>query len=262
MWLLTNKYYIIRTGDFATDANKKLIYIFLSCLLCLHNSITYKNIEYFAVMIGSSIIWTAIELFLNLQKVRIIKPMKITWNNQTKILNKYTGICLQGIQEGGVVTIIGLYFGDRFYSGFYQFFYHLLITYMVLNMIIKKSNTKALSTRQINTPGSICLMSSATIFNTWMMINNPSHFYRELNMFVSMIYISSIWTVISYYKDFRKVEIYIHNNNEYIRKSDNLMDVFFILGYDVIFEIGIAYLTFYNMFIIPYTNMTEPKLYI
>ena len=93
-------------------------------------------------MIGSSIIWTAIELFLNVQKIRTIKPMKIMWNNQSKNLNKYAGICLQGMQEGGVVTIIGLYFGDRFYSGFYQCFYHLLITYMVVNMIRKKSNTK------------------------------------------------------------------------------------------------------------------------
>ena len=147
-------------------------------------------------MLGSSIIWTIIELFLNEQKVRIIKPMKITWNKQTTILNKYVGISLQGIQEGGVVTIIGLYFGDRFYSKFYQCFYQLLIFYMVANMLKKKSNTKTLSKRQINTPASLFLMSSATIFNTWIIINNPSHFYRELNMFVSMVYISSIWTII------------------------------------------------------------------
>lgn len=260
MNLLTDKYYIIRTGDFATDANKKIIYILLSCLLCLHDSITNKNMEFFAVMLGSSIIWTIIELFLNEQKIRIIKPMKITWNKQTTFLNKYVGICLQGIQEGGVVTIIGLYFGDRFYSKFYQCFYHMLIFYMVVNILKKKSNIKTLSKRQINTPGSICLMSSATIFNTWVILNNPSHFYRELNMFISMVYISSIWTIISYYKEFRKVEVYLYNNNKYTSKQDNLIDAFFILGYDVVFEIGIAYITFYNMFIIPYNNFIETKL--
>lgn len=260
MNLLTNKYYIIRTGDFATDANKKIIYILLSCLLCLHDSIINKNMEFFAVMLGSSIIWTIIELFLNEQKIRIIKPMKITWNKQTTILNKYVGICLQGIQEGGVVTIIGLYFGDRFYSKFYQCFYHMLIFYMVVNILKKKSNIKTLSKRQINTPGSLCLMSSATIFNTWVILNNPSHFYRELNMFVSMVYISSIWTIISYYKEFRKVEVYLYNNNKYTSKQVNLIDAFFILGYDVVFEIGIAYITFYNMFIIPYNNFIETKL--
>ena len=254
MDVITNKYYIIRTGDFATDANKKIIYILLSFFLCLHDSIIRKNTEYFAVMLGSSIIWTIIELFLNEQKVRIIKPMKITWNKQTTILNKYVGISLQGIQEGGVVTIIGLYFGDRFYSKFYQCFYQLLIFYMVANMLKKKSNTKTLSKRQINTPASLFLMSSATIFNTWIIINNPSHFYRELNMFISMVYISGIWTIISYYKEFRKVEVFLYNNNNYTRKPDNLIDAFLILGYDVVFEIGIAYITFYNMFIIPFNN--------
>ncbi len=255
MNLISDKYYIIRTGDFATDANKKLIYILLSFILCLHDCIANKNTEYFAVMIGSSIIWTLIEIFLNQQKVRIIKPMRLTWNKQTKILNKYVGITLQGIQEGGVVTIIGLYFGDRFYSGFYQLIYHLLILYMAANMIKKKSNTKTLSKRQINTLGSLFLMSSATIFNIWVILNNPSHFYRELSMFLSMIYISGIWSIISYYKDFRKVEVLLYDNNNYIRKSDSLLDAFLILGYDVIFEIGIAYITFYNMFIVPYNYL-------
>jgi hypothetical protein len=259
MNLITDKYYIIRTGDFATNANKKITYISLSCLLCLHDSIINQNIEFFAVMIGSSIIWTLIELFLNEQKIRIIKPMKITWNNQTTVLNKYVGISLQGVQEGGVVTIIGLYFGDRFYSLFYQCFYHVLICYMVINILNKKSNTKILSKRQINTPGSLCLMSSAVIFNTWILVNNPSHFYREINMFISMVYICSIWTVISYYKEFRKVEVHLYNNNKYTSKPDNLIDAFLILGYDVVFEIGIAYITFYNMFIIPFNNLIETK---
>ena len=259
MNLIQDKYFIIRTGDFATDANKKIIYILLSFFLCLHNSIINKNMEYFFVMIGSSIVWTIIELFLNYQQIRIIKPMKVTWNNQSRNLNKYVGIILQGIQEGGAVTIIGLYFGDRFYIGFYQCFYHLLIFYMVVNMFKKQSNTKTLSKRQINTPGSLCLMGSATIFNTLVLLNNPSHFYRELNMFMSMVYISSIWTIISYYKEFRKVQVHLCNDNKYICRSDNLLDAFLILGYDVVFEIGIAYITFYNIFIIPYNHIIESK---
>ena len=35
--LLYNKYYIIRTGDFATNANKKIIYITLGLGLCFHD---------------------------------------------------------------------------------------------------------------------------------------------------------------------------------------------------------------------------------
>ena len=129
---------------------------------------------------------------------------------------------------------------------------------MVANIIKKKSNTKTLSKRQINTSASLCLMSSATFFNVLIIVNNPSHFYRELNMFLSMVYISGIWTIVSYYKKFRKVEVCLYNNDIY--RQDNSMDAFLILGYDVIFEIGIAYITFYNMFIIPYNNYIETKL--
>jgi hypothetical protein len=256
MNILQDKYFIVRTGDFATNANKKIAYFLLACLLCIHDCITNKNREYLEVMVGSSIIWTFVELFLNETKVRIIKPMKIIWNKQEVIVNKYIGILFQGIQEGGVVTIIGLYFGDRFYSWFYQLLYHGIIFYMMANMLNKKSDPTVLSRRQINTPVSLCLMSSATIFNVTILLYNPNHFYRTLNMFIAMVYLCSIWTVISYCKGFRKVEVYLYNNN-YTRKQNNLIDAFLILGYDVVFEIGIAYITFYNMFVIPYNQVIK-----
>ena len=249
MDVMYNKYYIIRKGDFATNANKKIIYIFLGLGLCIHDYYVNNKNEYFRLMVGSSILWTCIELFLNEQQIRIIKPMKLYYQEKSYNLNKYVGITLQGIQEGGVVTIIGLYFGDRFYSIFYQFLYHLLIGYMVSNMVSKESNTKVLSKRQINTWLSLLIMSSATLWNGVILYYRPQHITRVFNMFLSMIYISGIWTYISYYKGFRQVEVCINENNYYYTKGENWVDAFFILGYDVIFEIGIAYITFYNLFI-------------
>ena len=65
-----------------------------------------------------------------------------------------------------------------------------------------------------------------------------------------MIYISSIWTIIAYYKGFRKVEVHEKEGDHYNVIQNNMLHAFFILGYDVLFEIGIAYLTFYNWFIL------------
>lgn len=247
--VLYNKYYIIRTGDFATNANKKIIYIFLGLGLCFHDYNVNNNNEYFQLMLGSSILWTCIELFLNEQQIRIIKPMKLYYREKSFVLNKYIGISLQGIQEGGVVTIIGLYFGDRFYTLYYQVLYHILIGYMVSNMVSKESNTKILSKRQINTFSSLLIMTSSTLWNGIIIYYRPHHIMRVFKMFLSMIYISSIWTYISYYKGFRQVEVHIKENNHYYIKGKNWIDPFFILGYDVIFEIGIAYITFFNLFI-------------
>ena len=78
---------------------------------------------------------------------------------------------------------------------------------------------------------------------------------RQMMMFLLMIYISTIWTFFAWLNGFRTVEIYIKNNNsridnqQYNKKSINIFDEFLILGYDVVFEIGIAYMLFYNLFI-------------
>ena len=68
MNIISNKYYITRTGEFATDANKKIAYTILGLSLCYHDYIQRNTIEYMSVFIGSSIFWTFIELFLNINQ--------------------------------------------------------------------------------------------------------------------------------------------------------------------------------------------------
>jgi len=250
MKIIDNKYYIIRTGDFATNANKKIIYSLLGLGLCALDYMENGTLEYSKLMIGSSILWTFVEYVLNNQQIRVIKPMSIVFNGNTYIVNKYIGICLQGIQEGGAVSIIGLYFGDRFFSFYYQICYHILILYMVTNMMTKKSNLKVLSKRQVNTPGSLFFMTTISLWNVMVVYYHPNHMYREFNMFLSMTYISGIWSIVSYYKQFRQVEVHIKQNDLYHTKNTTWKDGLFILGYDVFFEIGIAYITFYNLFVV------------
>ena len=89
-------------------------------------------------------------------------------------------------------------------------------------------------------------------------INNPTHLKRQFTMFLPMIYISSIWTLMAYYKNFRNVEVEVRNKDgEYVVKPHCKYDAFFILGYDVIFEIGVAYLTFYRL---PHDHLPSPPL--
>ena len=117
----------------------------------------------------------------------------------------------------------------------------------VSSLVVQTTNA---SKRQINTSASIGIMSYITIYNAITLYNNPEHFMRQANMFLAMIYVCSLWTIIAYYKNFRKVEIEImREDGEYVSKPPTFIDTFLILGYDVIFEIGIAYITFYNWFI-------------
>jgi hypothetical protein len=247
--IINNKYYIIRTGDFATNGNKKLLYSLFGALLCLDDYYTNNSCDCFSIMIGSSISWAIIELLLHISNTRKIKPMFISYSDQQIEIPKYAGVCLQGIQEGGVVSTFGLYFGDRLFMANSSILYHLFLVYMVINMSKKQTNDKILSRRQINTKGSLLLMGSATVYNGISLYNHPEHITRELMMCASMCYMSTIWTVVSYYKGFRKVEFQEYKNSQYIIHSNRIWDAFFILGYDVVFEICIAYLTFYNWFV-------------
>ena len=255
MLLLDNKYYIIRHGDFATCANSKILYGLLSLLLCLEEYITTCSTNCTQILIGSTIVWYAIELYLHLSSTRIIKPMYIGITGHKWQLNNYAGIMLQGFQEGGFITTVGMYFGDRLFILKYMIMFHILIIGIIIHIAFNNNNNnntvKRASMRQINTTSSLSLISTVTIYNGITLYNNPSHVFRQLAMFFIMVYISSVWTIMAWYNNNRTVEIYVKNDyndyNEYDKKTVTNFDSFCVLTYDVIFEIGIAYMFFYNL---------------
>lgn len=252
MHLLGDKYYIVRIGDFASDGNKKILYSLFSFGLCLTDYLYNDSGDCFYIMIGSTLIWTIIEFFLYVTNTRKMKSMYITrFNGKKRKIPKSLALLLQGSQEGGVVTTIGLFFGDRLYQLKYFLLFHVFILYIVINMTMKQTyDGKIGSKRQINTNSSLLIMGTITLYNVKTIMDNPSHYQRQCNMFLTMMYISSIWTIIAYYKGFRKVEVHEKDGNHYNVIQNNMLHAFFILGYDVLFEIGIAYLTFYNWFIL------------
>ena len=304
MSIVHDKYYIIRKGDFATNGNTKILYSFFSILICLDDYIFWNSTDCTYLLIGSTIIWSFIELFLHLSNTRIIKPMYITLFGKKQEIPEYLGIILQGFQEGGLITTIGLYFGDRLFDYRYFLFLHVFILFIINNIFIKKNKVKA-SKRQVNTYSSMGFICFVTLYNIKSLYQHPEHLYRQLMMFSSMIYICSYWTFFTWYKGFRTIEIYVKNpmyniimnnkdsennnnknnkiDNEHYNDNDNGndndndndnvndndndndnniklkeynskhvsgFDIFIVLAYDVFFEIGVAYLFFYNLFII------------
>lgn len=247
--LFNNKYYIIRVGDFATNGNRKILYFLFSLFLCWEEYISFKSLDCLKLLFGSSIIWSFIEFLLHTTNTRIIKPMYIGFGKNKRKINNYLGICLQGLQEGGFITTFGLYFADRLFHIKYFILLHLFIIFIILNIFFRKNEDK-LSKRQINTNNSIFLMLSCTLYNLKMIYQYPQHNIRQFKMFFIMIYVSSIWTFFVWLNGFRKVEILIKNQNNYINKKITHFDSFCILTYDIVFEIAIAYLTFYNLFLI------------
>jgi len=172
-----------------------------------------------------------------------------SYNHRYKLPN-YFGLFLQGFQEGGCITTIGLYFGDRIFDFNSLIFLHILIIFIVCNVYFKHRVNNCTSKRLVNSFGSLSLMSLITLYNFKTFYLYPIHSFRQLKMLFIMIYVSSFWTLIVWYKGFRTIEVYIQDKQNYeiiIRK--NGLNTFYILSYDVIFEIGMAYLFFYNILI-------------
>tara|TARA_B110000438_G_C15735482_1_gene616137 strand:+ start:204 stop:986 length:783 start_codon:yes stop_codon:yes gene_type:complete len=260
MSLIQNKYYIVRVGDFATNGNTKLLYGLFSIVLCIDDYISRNSTDCGTILIGSTVIWTFVEFFLHYSKTRIIKPMYITLWNEKIQLSQNTGIIIQGLQEGGLVTTLGLYFGDRLFDMYYMIGLHMFILVAIGNICIKKNIIKS-SKRQVNTNMSLSFIGGITIYNIKSLYQYPEHIYRQLAMFSIMVYICSFWTFFLWYKGFRTIEIHIKNtsyaitntNNSlqpYYKKDITCSDTFYILAYDVFFEIGVAYILFYNLFLI------------
>lgn len=175
--------------------------------------------------------------------------MTINYNNQIVEIDKYLGLLFQGIQEGGFITIIGLFFGDYINNIYYMIVFHLLILIIVLQ-ILNKTNKLKSSRRQVNNQYTNLIMFSATVFNIYKIYQNPSHLYRQFKMFFIMIYLSAFWTFFTWYKGFRCVEVEKLLYNNIVVLKANRIEEFCVLAYDIIFEIGIAYLTFYNLFLL------------
>jgi hypothetical protein len=264
MELIQNKYYIVRTGDFATNGNAKLLYGVISSILCIDDYISNNSTDCFTILTGSTIVWTIVELCLHMTNTRKINPMYVYVFDKTYQLPNYAGIILQGFQEGGVITTIGLYYGDRLHTTYSLIHLHLLILLGSGTILMRTKSTQIASKRQINTMGSICFIGSITFYNIMCIYYYPEHIQRQISMFFTMIYFCSIWTFFSWYKGFRTIQVHIKNPKfcletitgssdslqEYLIKPVHLLDTFLILSYDILFEIGIAYLFFYNIFLL------------
>lgn len=263
MNIIHNKYHIVRYGDFATNGNAKFFYGVFAGMLCFDDYRTRGSTDCIVIAAGASAIWTAVEIYLHTSGTRIIKPMFLGLRNNSNmkiLLPTAAGALLQGVQEGGVVTTIGLYYGDRLSNMATIARMHLFIAVVIANVWMRDTKECAnpvASKRQVNTNGSMLFIGSATVFDLMMLWKHPEHIYRQLTMLLVMVYVCAWWSLVAWYRGFRSVEIHVKrdnrektNGNEYFVKPTTIFDIIAVLGYDILFEVGAAYLVFYNLFII------------
>jgi ABC-type molybdate transport system substrate-binding protein len=119
----------------------------------------------------------------------------------------------------------------------------------MVNIFNKTTSSVENSRRQVNTAGSLLAMTGVSAFNIHTMYFNPEHICRQICMLAVMIYLSTWWTLAVWYRGFREVAVDDNVYSDIIVKKASRHDTAMVLAYDVIFEIGIAYLSFYSLLI-------------
>jgi hypothetical protein len=243
------EYYIIRYGNFATNCNIKLFYGLLSFCLGAVDYVTRGSQDCFKILIGSTATWTLVELYLHTSGTRVIKPMTLLVRGYAYTLPLWSSLIVQGLQEGGLITTLGLFYGDRLGDPKSIIMFHVFLLLSIINVCAQKNLPKS-SRRMVNTRASLSFIGSITLYDlhVFSYIENEE-MLRQVRMFLVMIYFSAWWTCATWWVGSRGVEVVDPRiNKEEVIKMP--LYTFLVLSYDVIFEIGFAYLVFYNLFVL------------
>jgi hypothetical protein len=271
---ISKKYYILRSNTFAQSANVKILYTVFALILC------YGNIEYFQLYLMSTGCWTIVEFLLQKLHIRQIGAMVLKTpthylndvyvekHNLNKYINKqyiiphYLAILLQGSMECGFIMIFGLFFADRLKEQYMLMFVVLICIFSntmwlssntysdILNdyfsspvykqflnrKIVKINKITYTSKRLINAKIPLIVLFLAVIYDIYGYLY--IEFLRPFKMLFIMVLLGYVWTLAQVLMETRLV---VTNDNNPVTKLESLA----VLSFDVIVEIGLAYMPFY-----------------
>lgn len=261
-WLHRKEYYIIRYGNFATNCNIKLFYGMLSLCLGVGDYVTSGSTDCFKILLGSTATWSGVELYLHTSGTRVIKPMTLKVKGYSYTIPLWTSLIVQGLQEGGLITTLGLYFGDRIREPESIIMFHVFLLFSIINVCAQKNLPKS-SRRMVNTRASLSFIGSVTLYDLYVLSYIEREvLHRQISMFMVMVYFSAWWTCATWWVGSRGVEVVDTykekwKSNNQCNQCNNVHEAIstpmytaLVLAYDVVFEIGFAYLIFYNLFVL------------
>ena len=266
-------YYILRSNTFARSANTKLLYTLGAICIAVQQK------EYIILYTFSTGFWTFIEYLLVWTSIRKIKTMIFqplsllpcipTLYNRKYKLNQITSAVLRGSMEGGFITTYSLYWADNILVYPFSFIGSLIVIFMhtlVLNYNTKISKNRKIlpnnynstlstynnrngkinhnSIRHVNSKRALTVLAGISIIDVYYLAFIG--FQREIVFLTMMIIFGSVWTSAHYLCNTRQVLCCntrpFTDAHAYI---PNKTHVFLTYYFDVVVEIGIAYMPFY-----------------
>jgi len=248
--------FLVRGGIGGYDWGQKLIIAILAIVVSIYDyKKNEKRLDYFWVFLVGTIIWSAVELSIQLTGGRVLQEKYFFGLNVTSML--WFTIPIQAMAEGGAIAIMGMFFGDRimsketrkkntiFFALFLLFFLLMLrggIRYTNVNVGGKVPSRREMFS--LNSVVGVMIIISPAIY--WLITTDSESRKRGLYMILIMTIWAFWWNYLSWLTGQRWIEVGTKNSDgtyTNLRRADDLLE-FWALVYNSIFEIVLVYAPF------------------
>lgn len=236
--------YIIRDAAFGRDFTPKLFMALVALGLALWDARRQRRPDYLWVLLFGTVLWGGAEALLRFQGIRAM-PERVLFGSELADVPAYV---LQGMGEGGLVAVAGLFVGDRWLhrhrSGTIlgAVFLVLVVLSTVRSRRIVTGFGEAASRRNVLDGRALVFVVLLVVIGAVFLWRYRAWRPRALAMLVVMILIGGTWTVTQTIIRGRWVEVAGSTPGTF-DEAGRWISVL-ALAFDIVFEIATAYLPF------------------
>ncbi|MEX2682558.1 MAG: hypothetical protein Q6373_013240 [Candidatus Sigynarchaeota archaeon] len=249
--MLQDTVYIIRGGSFGFNFDLKLVIDILAVLACIYDYRVNHRKDYFNIFLTATAICASFEIFIQLGGTRDMGDKYLFGF----VIPLWISIPLQAMEEGGMIALLGILFGDRWIDTRtrkkWLFVFCGLLALAVTGTLLQSAPAPNVggdvpSRRDMLTPGTLGFMFIVITINiAWFLKASGPVRVRTLYMLLSMVIFFSIWTLAEWAANTRWIELGVTGNTS---RAPPLVE-FAALAWDTIVEISLVFML---GFYIPY----------
>ncbi|MBN2154252.1 MAG: hypothetical protein JW839_22550, partial [Candidatus Lokiarchaeota archaeon] len=199
--MLLDSVFMIRGGSFGYNFNAKLVIDVVVILACFYDYRVNHRKDYFKIFVVATMICASFEIFIQISGTRDIGDKYLFGF----VIPLWLSIPLQAMEEGGMIAILGIFFGDRWMDAKSRKPWFIvfcgLLALAVTTTLLQSAPAHDVggdvpSRRDMLTPATLTFMLAVIAINVaWFVKARGSLRVRTLYMLLSMMSFFSIWTL-------------------------------------------------------------------
>jgi len=254
--------FLIRGGSFGDDWGMKLVIALIAIGACIYDYWkNNKRLDYFLVFLTGTIVWSIVELLLQLWGGRVVSEKIFFGINVSNLL--WFTIPIQAMCEAGAIGVLGVFFCDRIFldkkTRNSNIILYILILAIVTTSFLSTGFLNGTNFTNVDVGGIVpsrrqmwdilgliatVIIIAPTIY--WLATTDTKSRKRGLYMILVMLIWAIVWNIGQWIIGERWIEVGILNpDGSYsnLRRAAPLLE-FLAMTYDTVFEITLVYSPF------------------